>query len=96
MNILTKESALSVWKKHVPETVSSEQRSERRRLTQTLHYVYMPKNTKRRVSKQEYEHAHDFRYAEWVILLAPTLNYLGELYVQISYNDLRKKKCVFF
>jgi len=58
MNILTKESALSVWKNHVPETVSSELQSERRRLAQTLH-CYTPKNTKRRVTEQVYEHAHD-------------------------------------
>jgi hypothetical protein len=51
MNILTKESALSVWKNHVPETLSSDLPSERHRLTQTPH-CYTPKNTERRVAKQ--------------------------------------------
>jgi len=77
----------------MPETVSSELPSERRRLTQTLQ-CYAPKNTERCVTKQEYEHAHDFRYAGWNILLAPTLNNLKvwQFRVQVSYNVWREKK----
>jgi hypothetical protein len=80
----------------MPETVSSELQSERRRLTQTLH-CYMPKNTKRRVTEQVYEHAPAFRYAGGYILIAPSIIILkyGELRVQISYSVLREKSLYF-